>query len=350
MRKVLISSLCLLAACERTSLSPVEIKIDDGIGGFATVSSVSNTYLVAEGETLFDIANKFNIDPMNLAKVNDIKAPYNVHQGQVLKLSTDNESTSEGADKENQQRAMYMPVDLDGNGAKDTKELDDHFERMMKADMARQNSEKSGSSETAASAGTAYAAGKSGNKSQSASAKSESSKGFDEQARNLSAPKVTSTATGSTIARESSKGSQAAATSAVNGRNSANSSGKMVRPLDGKVISKFGDNLDGIPNDGINIKAAAGTPVKAVSDGEVIYAGNNLDESFGNVVVVQHKDGVISSYAHLKDINVKKGAKISAGQKVGSVGKTGDVSTPQLHLEIMKNSTPENPEKYLGKV
>jgi murein DD-endopeptidase MepM/ murein hydrolase activator NlpD len=97
-------------------------------------------------------------------------------------------------------------------------------------------------------------------------------------------------------------------------------------------------------------RPSAGTPVKAVSDGEVIYAGNNLDESFGNVVVVQHKDGVISSYAHLKDINVKKGAKISAGQKVGSVGKTGDVSIPQLHLEIMKNNTPENPEKYLGKI
>ena len=148
MRKILISSLCLLAACERTSLSPVEIKIDDGIGGFATVSSVNNTYLVAQGETLFDIANKFNIDPMNLAKVNDIKAPYDVHQGQVLKLPTENESASEDADKENQQKAMYVPVDLDGNSVGDTKELDDHFERMMKADMARQSSQKSGSSET----------------------------------------------------------------------------------------------------------------------------------------------------------------------------------------------------------
>lgn len=329
MRKILISSLCLLAACERTSLSPVEIKIDNGIGGFATANVVNNTYVVAHGETLFDIANKFNIDPMNLAEVNNIKAPYNVQQGQVLKLPTEDESASGDKDNQkNQPKALYIPVDLDGNPIRDTKELDDRFERMMKAETTKLSSENSG------------------RKSQPVRGRSEDDKGFNEQARSLSAPRVTSTATGSKINRES----QAAATSAVNGRKAANSSEKMVRPLNGKIVSRFGDNLDGIPNDGINIKATAGTPVKAVSGGEVIYAGNNLDESFGNVVVVQHKNGVISSYAHLKDINVKKGTKISAGQKIGSVGKTGDVSTPQLHLEIMKNNTPENPEKYLGKI
>ena len=325
MRKILVSSLCLLAACERTALSPVEIKIDNDVGGFATVSSVSNTYLVAQGETLFDIANRFNIDPINLAEINGLKAPYNVHQGQVLKLPTENPT--------NQSKALYMPVNLDQNLNQDTKELDDRFERMMKSDVTK--SENSGSS--------SYVAAKSGTKS--TSGKSANGKGFDEQARSLSSPKVTSTATGSKINKESSKGS-----AATGGKAASNSSGKMIRPVNGKVVSKFGDNLDGIPNDGINIKASAGTPVKAVSDGEVIYAGNNLDESFGNVVVVQHKNGVISSYAHLKDINVKKGAKITTGQKVGSVGKTGDVSTPQLHLEIMKNNTPENPEKYIGKI
>jgi len=324
MRKVLISSLCLLVACERTSLSPVEIKIDNGIGGFATVNSVSNTYLVADGETLFDIANKFNIDPMNLAKVNNLKSPYNIHQGQVLKLPTEKELTSE--ESGNQQESLYSSVNLDQNSIQDTKELDDHFERIMKIEMAG-----SGTSGNSASASK-----KSELETPSIAKRSTNSQGFDEQAQSLASPKVTSTATGSKINKGITK--------------VQNSSGKMVRPLNGKVVSRFGDNLDGTPNDGINIKASAGTPVKSISDGEVIYAGNNLDESFGNVVVVQHKDGIISSYAHLKDISVKKGAQITTGQKVGSVGKTGDVSTPQLHLEIMKNSTPENPEKYIGKI
>ena len=318
MRKILVSSLCLLAACERTALSPVEIKIDDGIGGFATVSSISNTYLVAQGETLFDIANKFNIDPMNLAKANNLKSPYNVRPGQVLKLPIEKDPSLE--EQEGQQKTLYAPVSLDQNSNQDTKELDDDFERIMKTDSIR--SEVPGND--------ASASAKSETKAQAAAKKSTDRQGFNEQAKSLSSPKVTSTATGSKINKENS--------------------GKMARPLDGKVISRFGDNLDGAPNDGINIKASAGTPVKAVAEGEVIYAGNNLDESFGNVVVVQHKDGIISSYAHLKDINVKKGAQITKGQKVGSVGKTGDVSTPQLHLEIMKNSTPENPEKYIGKI
>ncbi|MCR4623371.1 MAG: M23 family metallopeptidase [Alphaproteobacteria bacterium] len=327
MRRILISSLCLLAACERTALSPVEIKIDDEIGGFATASSVSNTYLVAQGETLFDIANKFNIDPMNLAKVNNLKSPYNVRPGQVLKLPIEREETPR--EQDGQKNALYMPINLGQNSNQDTKELDDNFERIMKTDAIR--SEISGSDAAASAKST-----KSEAKTQAVAEKSANSQGFNEQAQSLSSPKVTSTATGAKISKETSKAS--------------NSSGKMVCPLDGKVISRFGDNLDGTPNDGINIKASAGTPVKAVSEGEVIYAGNNLDESFGNVVVIQHKNGVISSYAHLKNINVKKGAQITKGQKVGSVGKTGDVSTPQLHLEIMKNSTPENPEKYIGKI
>ncbi len=303
MRKILFGSLCLLVACERTALSPVEVKLDKGIGGFATASSINNTYTVRNGETLFDIANEFNIDPMSLAKVNNIKMPYNVHKGQVLKLPV------EGEVEAHHQKALYSPVDLRGNSERDMKELDEKFEKMIGSVSAKSEKELG--------------------------RVKQSPESFNQQAKDLLSPRITSTATGAKIRRDSSVSA---------------SSGKMVKPVDGKVISKFGDNLDGIPNDGINIKASAGTAVQVILDGEVLYAGNNLDESFGNVVVVQHKDGLISSYAHLKDISVKKGAKIRAGQKVGSVGKTGDVSQPQLHLEIMKDNTPENPERYIGKI
>ena len=307
MRKLLIGSLCLLAACERTSLSPVEIKIDDGIGGFATVNSINNTYTVGVGETLFDIANKFNIDPMNLAKANDIRAPYNVRRGQILKLPVEGEVLDPGGD-------LYKSVELYGSDRKNDKEIDDQFERVMKIDAANSHQEKSAQSDLKEK-------------------KKKTRESFDKQVEALSVPKVVSNAKGEKLPKKEAS--------------TPKSSGKMIRPVKGRVISKFGDNLDGIPNDGINIKANAGTEVKSVSDGDVIYVGNNLDESFGNVVVVQHKDGLVSSYAHLKDISVKKGSKVKAGQKVGSVGKTGDVSEPQLHLEIMKNNTPENPEKYL---
>jgi len=158
--------------------------------------------------------------------------------------------------------------------------------------------------------------------------------GFNEQESALASPKITHTAKGETVS--------SARTTEV--------SGKMQMPTKGKVVSRFGEMIDGIPNDGINIKASAGTPVNAVSDGEVVYAGNKLDESFGNVVIVKHNDGLISSYANMQDIakGMRQGAKVKAGQRVGTVGMTGDVSTPQLHFEIMKDNTPLNPEKYLN--
>ena len=328
MRKNLffVSVFCFLIACERTSLSPVEIKIDDGIGGFATVSSVSNTYTVKNGETLFDVANKFNIDPMNLAKLNGIEPPYNVRNGQVLRLPSEDESV-----RQDQTPAPYAPVQMEEKKEEVKKsDLDDKFEKMM--NQKKKDEDKTSSAPAAV-----------------ATDSSKSAKGvdFNKQADELSSPKVVSKATGDSVAERASEFRGEEKSDALSKK--GNSPGKMPRPVQGKVISGFGENIDGVPNDGINIKAKAGTSVKTVADGEVLYAGNKLDESFGNVVVVKHSDGMVSSYANLQDISVKQGAKLKAGQKVGTVGKTGDVSEPQLHFEIMKDNTPLNPEKYLEK-
>ena len=131
------------------------------------------------------------------------------------------------------------------------------------------------------------------------------------------------------------------------------SSSKLIYPVNGSISSKFGDDMgDGIINDGINIKAAEGTNVLAAGDGTVIYAGNKLEEDFGNVIIIQHGstlDNVITSYAHLKNIKIKNNATVKAGDIIGTVGKTGDVKTPQLHFEVMKNKKPVNPVKYLQK-
>ena len=130
------------------------------------------------------------------------------------------------------------------------------------------------------------------------------------------------------------------------------SSSKLIYPVNGSISSKFGDDMgDGIINDGINIKAAEGTNVLAAGDGTVIYAGN-IEEDFGNVIIIQHGstlDNVITSYAHLKNIKIKNNATVKAGDVIGTVGKTGDVKTPQLHFEVMKNKKPVNPVKYLQK-
>ena len=114
----------------------------------------------------------------------------------------------------------------------------------------------------------------------------------------------------------------------------------------GKVISKFGDIVDGYQNDGIMIKAPLGSSVRSIKDGEVIYSGSQLKE-YGNIVVVKHDGEMISTYAHLQKATVNKGDLVKAGTEIGKSGKSGDAKQPQLYLQLMKDSKPINPMKYV---
>ena len=103
---------------------------------------------------------------------------------------------------------------------------------------------------------------------------------------------------------------------------------------------------DGGPhNDGINIAAPLGTPVRAIDAGAVAYAGNEL-KGYGNLVLVRHANGWISAYAHLDDeLLVKKGDTVAAGQVIAKVGDTGGVGEPQLHFELRRGKKPVDPER-----
>lgn len=121
---------------------------------------------------------------------------------------------------------------------------------------------------------------------------------------------------------------------------------KFIKPLEGEIISGFGDKSDGTFNDGINILASEGTPVKAASAGAVVYSGNQL-QGYGNLVIVRHTDGYLTAYAHLKNLEMQKGAAVQQGQVIGHVGKTGNVDKPQLHFGVRKGREPVNPKDFL---
>jgi murein DD-endopeptidase MepM/ murein hydrolase activator NlpD len=118
-------------------------------------------------------------------------------------------------------------------------------------------------------------------------------------------------------------------------------------PVRGRVIAAFGANTNGTQNDGINLAVPAGTPVKAADDGVVAYAGNEL-KGYGNLVLIRHPNGFVSAYAHASELLVKRGDAIKRGQVIAHAGQTGNVTSPQLHFEIRKGSTPVDPAKYLG--
>ncbi len=119
-----------------------------------------------------------------------------------------------------------------------------------------------------------------------------------------------------------------------------------VWPVRGAVISEYGVGELGKRNDGINIAAPAGTPVRASADGEVVYRGSEL-EGFGNLLLVKHADGFVTAYAHNDAMLVKKGDVVRKGQVIAKVGQTGNVTTPQLHFEIRQKLKSVDPLSLL---
>jgi murein DD-endopeptidase MepM/ murein hydrolase activator NlpD len=117
-------------------------------------------------------------------------------------------------------------------------------------------------------------------------------------------------------------------------------------PVIGRVISGFGAQEGGQRNDGINIDAAEGTPVRAAESAVVAYAGNQI-RGFGNLVLLKHSDGWITTYAHNRKILVKRGERVEKGQVIAESGATGNVKTPQLHFEVRQGKKALDPMKYL---
>ncbi len=119
-------------------------------------------------------------------------------------------------------------------------------------------------------------------------------------------------------------------------------------PVKGPVILGYGPKANGLHNDGINIKAPRGTPVRAAENGVVAYVGNEL-RGFGNLVLIKHDGGWVTAYAHTDRILVRRGDKVRRGQTIGRVGSTGNVASPQLHFEVRKGTQAVDPTRLLAR-
>jgi murein DD-endopeptidase MepM/ murein hydrolase activator NlpD len=111
-------------------------------------------------------------------------------------------------------------------------------------------------------------------------------------------------------------------------------------PLRGRVISGFPKN------DGLDLAVPEGTAVHAAEDGVVAYAGNEL-KGYGNLILIRHSNGYVTAYAHASELMVKRNDSVRRGQVIAKSGQSGSVSSPQLHFEIRKGSTPVDPMQFL---
>lgn len=124
-------------------------------------------------------------------------------------------------------------------------------------------------------------------------------------------------------------------------------SGRFAWPVRGRVVSTFGRKGGGLVNDGVNIAAPLGTPIRAAHAGTVVYVGNEV-RGFGNLILIRDASGVVTAYAHADAVAVRQGQSVREGQVIGRVGSTGAVATPQLHFQVRREGRPVDPMRYLG--
>lgn len=126
------------------------------------------------------------------------------------------------------------------------------------------------------------------------------------------------------------------------------SASTFLLPVSGRVIDGYGPKKNGLRNDGINIAAPDGAPIRAAENGVVIYTGNEL-RGFGNLILVKHDGGWVTAYAHTRETLVGRGTRVQRGQVIARVGKSGNVSRPQLHFEIRRGTRAVDPRRLLDK-
>lgn len=258
-------------------------------------------YPVSSGDTIYSIAWKYELDPFELARWNNISSPYRIYPGQRLKMKQgDSVAVPQRATQKSTRTATSRPDSI----------------TVRKGD-------------------TLYALAKQHDISakQLALINGLKSPYTIKPGQSL---KLTATKTYRAPATSSSKTTTA----------SLPADNKKVNwqwPVQGELITTFKSNKTG--RKGIDIAGSEGKPIKSAAPGKVVYSGNGLI-SYGNLVIIKHNRTYLSAYAHNRKLLVKEGDTIKAGQKIAELGKTG-ADSPRLHFEIRKNGKPVNPLKYL---
>lgn len=123
-------------------------------------------------------------------------------------------------------------------------------------------------------------------------------------------------------------------------------SGGFVEPAKGEIVTQFAVHRQGKAysyyHRGLDISAPLGTPVSAAAAGKVILCRRGLN-AYGNTIMIDHGQGIVTCYFHMKKLLVKEGEEVRKGAKIGKVGSTGWASGPHLHYGVYLQGKPVDP-------
>lgn len=304
-----ISFLLLLGACSFTQ-PPASVTYygeSDGPGS-------KGAHIVLKGDTLYSVSKRYNVPLQDIAVINAMSAPFTLEIGSRIDIPAPQTYKVREGD------TLYSISRL--------------FDASM-SDIASQNNLRAPYSIREGQSLRISGLHVSSGSARSASDESSSDGGYD------------ITPSSKPARKQASRVSTKSVPTKITARTPARSSSQFLSPVRGRVISSYGPKADGLHNDGINIAAPKGAPVRAAENGVVVYAGSELKGS-GNLVLVRHEDRWMTAYAHMDKIMAKRGAVVKRGETLGTVGQTGSVDSPQLHFELRRGTQAINPSRYMG--
>lgn len=319
----ILSISCLLAACSSPRLTPAPIvegnapvattpvvAIPTPAPVLATNTTVSGTYIVKKGDTLYRIAAENKISHQDLMVWNHL-VDANIKIGQVLQVAA---PLGEGG-------VTITPLG-DATVAQSTK--------VASAAVVTKSTPKA-IKEVYTPQAVASMVANEGNKVATKQQPVASSV-------TASAVKPIASATPPAPSPNPNKSSAAVASST----SSVNTSGvDFGMPTSGKVVRSYSE-----ASKGVDIAGKLGQSIVASAQGKVVYAGTGL-RGYGKMVILQHSNGYLTAYAHNDKLLVKEGDVVKKGEKIAEMGKT-DADQVKLHFEVRKGGKPIDPGKFIA--
>jgi murein DD-endopeptidase MepM/ murein hydrolase activator NlpD len=297
------------------------------VGGSAVgwTASGGSPIVVANGETLDTISSRYGVPASALLAANGLSSPSAVTSGTHLVVPVyhaDGHAVA-SADKEKAgKKHDSEAADADVSKSKKVKDKEkDKDKATAKADKAAKEADKSASKDLKASKGEAVA-------------EAEPPKSSEAKKPAIDKMPTGNLESGASQSKNPLTGAQADA---------AGTEPEFRWPARGRIIQGFKSG----GNDGINISVPSGTSVRAAESGTVVYSGDGL-KGYGNLVLIKHPNGFVTAYGNNGELDVKRGETVKRGQVIAKSGDTGNVSSPQLHFELRKGSTPVDPTSYLA--